>query len=156
MSLSVARWRGCVLALTILPASIRRSGDNLVMRMELELVEALCGFQKVIRTLDDRDLIITAIPGEVMKHGDVKCVLNEGMPQYRNPFEKGRLIIQFQVNFPQSLPMEIIPQLESLLPPRYMKHVVVSLFMLLNFVLFQAGIHYFGSSRRGGPYGIQC
>jgi len=137
MSLSVARWRGGVLDLTILLASIRRSGDNLVMRMELELVEALCGFQKVIRTLDDRDLIITAIPGEVMKHGDVKCVLNEGMPQYRNPFEKGRLIIQFQVNFPQSLPMEIIPQLESLLPPRYMKHVIDFFFMLLNFfVLF--------------------
>ena len=96
------------------------------MRMELELVEALCGFQKVIRTLDDRDLVITAIPGEVMKHGDVKCVLNEGMPQYRNPFEKGRLIIQFQVNFPQSLPMEMIPQLESLLPPRYLKFAVVS------------------------------
>ena len=126
MFLSVARWRGCVLDLTCVFASIRRSTDNLVMRMELELVEALCGFQKVIRTLDDRDLVITAIPGEVMKHGDVKCVLNEGMPQYRNPFEKGRLIIQFQVNFPQSLPMEMIPQLESLLPPRYFKLAKVS------------------------------
>ena len=126
MFLSVARWRGCVLDLTCVFASIRRSTDNLVMRMELELVEALCGFQKVIRTLDDRDLVITAIPGEVMKHGDVKCVLNEGMPQYRNPFEKGRLIIQFQVNFPQSLPMEMIPQLESLLPPRYLKFAIVS------------------------------
>ena len=126
MFLSVARWRGCVLDLTLVFASIRRSTDNLVMRMELELVEALCGFQKVIRTLDDRDLVITAIPGEVMKHGDVKCVLNEGMPQYRNPFEKGRLIIQFQVNFPQSLPMEMIPQLESLLPPRYLKFAIVS------------------------------
>ena len=126
MFLSVARWRGCVLDLTLVFASIRRSTDNLVMRMELELVEALCGFQKVIRTLDDRDLVITAIPGEVMKHGDVKCVLNEGMPQYRNTFEKGRLIIQFQVNFPQSLPMEMIPQLESLLPPRYFKLAKVS------------------------------
>jgi hypothetical protein len=32
--------------------------------MNIELVEALCGFQRVIKTLDDRDLVITAIPGE--------------------------------------------------------------------------------------------
>lgn len=41
-------------------------------------MEALCGFQKTIRTLDDRDLVITALPGEVVKHGDVKCIINEG------------------------------------------------------------------------------
>ena len=32
--------------------------------------------------------------GEVIKTGDLKMVRGEGMPQYRNPFEKGRLIIQ--------------------------------------------------------------
>lgn len=96
----------------------KRSGNDLIMRMNIELIEALCGFQRVIRTLDDRDLVITAIPGEVTKHGDVKCIMSEGMPQYKNPFEKGRLIIQFIVNFPSSLPPEIIPQLENCLPPR--------------------------------------
>ena len=30
--------------------------------------------------------------------GDVKVVLNEGMPQYKNPFDKGRLIIAFSVS----------------------------------------------------------
>jgi len=96
----------------------KRSNNDLIMRMNIELVEALCGFQRVIKTLDDRDLVVTAIPGEVTKHGDVKCVMNEGMPQYKNPFEKGRLIIQFLVNFPTSLPPELIPQLENCLPPR--------------------------------------
>lgn len=48
------------------------------MRLNIELVEALCGFQKVIRTLDERDIVITVLPGEVTKHGKVKCVLNEG------------------------------------------------------------------------------
>lgn len=96
----------------------KRSNNDLIMRMNIELVEALCGYQRVIKTLDDRDLVITAIPGEVTKHGDVKCVMNEGMPQYKNPFEKGRLIIQFLVNFPTSLPPELIPQLENCLPPR--------------------------------------
>jgi DnaJ family protein A protein 1 len=86
--------------------------------MELSLVEALCGFNRSIRTLDERDLVISALPGQVFKQGDLKCILNEGMPQYRNPFEKGRLIIQFSVEFPRQLSQDIIPQLESLLPPR--------------------------------------
>jgi DnaJ family protein A protein 1 len=86
--------------------------------MELSLVEALCGFNRSIRTLDERDLVITALPGQVFKQGDLKCILNKGMPQYRNPFEKGRLIIQFSVEFPRQLSQDIIPQLENLLPPR--------------------------------------
>jgi DnaJ family protein A protein 1 len=63
-------------------------------------------------------IIYFIFAGEVTKHGDVKCIMNEGMPQYKNPFEKGRLIIQFLVNFPSSLPPELIPQLENCLPPR--------------------------------------
>lgn len=95
-----------------------RNGNDLILRMNLELVEALCGYQKVIKTLDGRDLVITTLPGEVTKHGDVKCVMNEGMPQYKNPTEKGRMIIQFLVEFPSELPAELIPQLENCLPPR--------------------------------------
>jgi len=88
------------------------------MRLELSLVEAICGFKRSVRTLDERDLVITSLPGEVIKHNDVKCVLNEGMPHYRNPFEKGRLIVQFSVVFPSKLPVENIPRLETLLPPK--------------------------------------
>lgn len=96
----------------------KRSGSDLILRQEILLVEALCGFQKVIRTLDDRELVITAVPGEVTKHGDVKCIMNEGMPHYKNCFEKGRLIVQFLVVFPDSIPPEVIPTLENCLPPR--------------------------------------
>lgn len=31
-----------------------------------------------------------------------KTVLGEGMPFYRNPFERGNLYIKFEVNFPQN------------------------------------------------------
>lgn len=86
--------------------------------MQLELVEALCGFQKVIRTLDGRDLVITSYPGSVVKHGDLKCILNEGMPIYKDPFTHGRLIIQFVVNFPKSTDPSVISTLEQCLPPR--------------------------------------
>ena len=88
------------------------------MPMELELVEALCGFQKSIETLDGRHLLLGAMPGEIIKPGDIKCIMNEGMPIYKNPMEKGRLVIQFSVKFPTSIAPEIIPQLEECLPPR--------------------------------------
>lgn len=34
--------------------------------------------------------------------GSVRVVRGEGMPQYRNPFEKGDLFIKFDVQFPQN------------------------------------------------------
>ncbi len=55
-----------------------------------------------------------------MKHGDVKCILNEGMPHYKNPMDKGRLIIIFKVKFPDSgyLTADKVKKLEKLLPAR--------------------------------------
>lgn len=94
------------------------AGTDLMMKMPLQLVEALCGFNRVIKTLDDRDLVITSPPGEVIKHEMTKCVMEEGMPMYKNPLEKGRLIIQFEVIFPQTIPINLIPTLEQCLPPR--------------------------------------
>lgn len=39
-----------------------------------------------------------ALIGELIRPGDKKCVLNEGMPLHRRPFEKGKLIILFNVS----------------------------------------------------------
>lgn len=33
------------------------------MSMELQLVEALCGFKKPVQTLDNRTLLVTSHPG---------------------------------------------------------------------------------------------
>ena len=98
---------------------------------EITLVEALCGFKRVITHLDERQVLIQTNPGPVIKDGAylrsmchhrksslsrnlvdpneilfpffglqsgaIKIVYGEGMPQYRNPFEKGRLFINFKV-----------------------------------------------------------
>uniref|UniRef100_A0A2K6GTV7 CR-type domain-containing protein n=1 Tax=Propithecus coquereli TaxID=379532 RepID=A0A2K6GTV7_PROCO len=83
-----------------------RRGEELFMCMDIQLVEALC--------------VITSHPGQIVKHGDTKCVLNEGMPIYRRPYEKGRLIIEFKVNFPENgfLSPDKLSLLEKLLPKR--------------------------------------
>jgi len=95
----------------------KRNGMDLVMKMDISLTESLCGLKKTIPTLDERTLVIQTIPGEVLKTGDFKAVQGEGMPQYRNPFEKGRLIFTFNVVFPTSLDPSIAEKLAAILPP---------------------------------------
>jgi len=97
-------------------STFKRNGTDLIMKFNINITEALCGFKKSVTTLDDRTLIIQTIPGECIKTGDLKCVFGEGMPTYRNPFEKGKLIIQFNVEFPDSIDPAIVPKLEKLLP----------------------------------------
>jgi len=95
----------------------KRRDQDLIMPMTITLVEALCGFQKPIKTLDDRVIVISSIPGEIIKHEAIKCVMNEGMPRYKNPQEKGRLIIMFEVAFPERLGHDDIQVLSKILPP---------------------------------------
>ncbi|KAF3852050.1 hypothetical protein F7725_005405 [Dissostichus mawsoni] len=95
-------------------STFTRKGEDLVMSIELQLVEALCGFKKPVQTMDNRTLLITSNPGELIKPGDTKCVVNEGMPMYRRPFEKGRLIINFT---PTSSP-DRLKELERFFPEK--------------------------------------
>ena len=76
--------------------------------------------------------------GEVIKTGDFKAVQGEGMPQYRSPFEKGRLIISFNVVFPDSLSPEISEQLAKILPPRYISYFNLKQELRDNFNLSQS------------------
>jgi DnaJ family protein A protein 1 len=41
----------------------QRHGNDLMYNMEVDLVDALCGFQKTITTLDRRALLVTSLPG---------------------------------------------------------------------------------------------
>ena len=79
-------------------ALFTQPGEDLFMYTHIQLVEALCSFQNPVSTLDNQTTVITSQQGQIVKHGDIKCVLNEGMPIYHRPYEKGRLIIEFKVN----------------------------------------------------------
>ena len=43
----------------------QRRGHDLIMKMKIQLSEALCGFKKTIKTLDDRVHVITSKSGNV-------------------------------------------------------------------------------------------
>ncbi|CAG2165554.1 unnamed protein product [Oppiella nova] len=101
------------------PVFRRCRRDDLGVTLELTLTEALCGFRKAIKTLDNRTLVLDSsrLAGQVIKHGSIKCVPGEGMPRFKDPFEKGRLLVKFDVKFPDSLSAEQIQELRATLPP---------------------------------------
>merc|ERR1719231_872976 len=89
------------------------------LEMDIELVEALCGFRRVVTQLDGRQLVVTSVP-EVLGDNDLRLIRGEGMPVYRDPYTRGNLYIKFSVNFPDAnwTGPENLKRLEALLPPR--------------------------------------
>lgn len=49
-----------------------------------------------------RDELLTNICQFAFFPGDLKGIKGEGMPIYKNPFEKGNLYIKFDVTFPSN------------------------------------------------------
>lgn len=98
----------------------QRHSCNLMMTREISLTEALCGLVFIVRHLDGRNLVIQSPPGMVIAPGCHRCVVGEGMPMHRNPFEKGNLYVKFDVIFPPSqfIDKSQLQMLESLLPAR--------------------------------------
>ncbi|XP_020194848.1 chaperone protein dnaJ A6 [Aegilops tauschii subsp. strangulata] len=98
----------------------KRKSDDLFVEHTISLTEALCGFQFVLTHLDGRQLLIKSNPGEMIKPGQHKAINDEGMPQHGRPFMKGRLFVEFSVEFPE--PGVLTPSqcksLEKILPPR--------------------------------------
>ncbi|WAR13341.1 DNJA2-like protein [Mya arenaria] len=97
-----------------------RDGDRLIMTHKISLVEALCGFHFTVQHLDERELVLKNPPGVIVEPGAVKIVKGEGFPHYRNPFEKGDMVIKFEVEFPEKnfASESQLKKLEKLLPAR--------------------------------------
>jgi len=104
----------------------KRNGTDLHYTMSIELADALCGFTRLLKTLDkeNRHIKVVSAPGAVIRPNTPKCIDEEGMPYPNNQFEKGRLIISFEIAFPGNgfLKPHQCEALEKLLPQRE-KHV---------------------------------
>lgn len=100
--------------------TFQRKGNDLYLTHQVGIVEALCGMEFTVKHLDGRDLVIRNPPGNVLEPGSVRSVASEGMPIYRNPFEKGNLFIKFEVTFPPKnfANEKQLKLLEKLLPAR--------------------------------------
>jgi len=78
-----------------------RDDNNLVMEMEIELWEALCGFNRSFKHLNKEEVWFKVNHTEQIKNGDLKIVKGFGMPVFRSN-NYGDLIIKFKVSYPTS------------------------------------------------------
>ena len=103
----------------------KRRNDDLLLEKDINLYEALYGAKFIVDTLDDRQLLVETKPGEVLTPGIVKSIEREGMPTQANPYERGKLFIQFNVKFPKAdqLNDELKQSLVKICPPEQLpKH----------------------------------
>ncbi|ODV96067.1 hypothetical protein PACTADRAFT_33255 [Pachysolen tannophilus NRRL Y-2460] len=92
-----------------------KKGDDLYLKINLKLYEALCGFYKknIVKTLDNRSLDLKIPPGKVLRPGDYIKIPGEGMPISKEKaaasswFSKncddvyGDLYIELEIEFPK-------------------------------------------------------
>ncbi|CAN8071551.1 unnamed protein product [Agarophyton chilense] len=80
-----------------------RIGNDLHYRLQITLSEALVGVSRQVRQLDGR--LVAIKTGKVMKPGEKIVIEKEGIPDYHSG-HKGNMIVEFWVDFPDSLTEE--------------------------------------------------
>ena len=78
-----------------------RDGDNLTMKLKVTLLEALTGFRKEIKHMDDHSFTVKS--SSITPHGTIITVRGEGMPKHNVPSERGDLSVEVIVVFPKTL-----------------------------------------------------
>jgi len=95
----------------------RSDNNNLVTDVEIDLLMALGGGQFTIRHLDERALVVSITPGEIVKQDDMKVIRGQGMPSQRH-HEMGDLYLKMSIKWPEHIDPSKIHLLEQVLPPR--------------------------------------
>jgi DnaJ homolog subfamily A member 2 len=98
-------------------ARFQRKGNDLICKRTVHLRDALCGIELVEKHLDDRELVLRTPKNVVVKPGQRLVVEGEGMPTYKRPFDKGNLIVEFDIDFPVALSVEQVSALDAIFPP---------------------------------------
>jgi len=79
----------------------QRYNNDLIYNLKITLVQSICGFEFVIKGIDGQKLIIKNFDS-IIKPNQKKIVKNHGMP-ILGKSERGNLIINFDVEYPDSL-----------------------------------------------------
>lgn len=85
-------------------STMSREGDDLKIKIKLSIKEALCGFSRVINTLDGKKLKVSQ--SRPIQPGQVITFPERGMPISKDPSRHGDLKVELQVDFPTSLTAE--------------------------------------------------
>ena len=85
----------------------RRKGNDLFITKQINLVDALCGFDLTITHLDNRNFLVKT--GDIISPKTMKKINGEG-------FNNGDLVIDFEIIFPKTLSKERKEYISKLLP----------------------------------------
>uniref|UniRef100_A0A3Q3W1Q7 J domain-containing protein n=1 Tax=Mola mola TaxID=94237 RepID=A0A3Q3W1Q7_MOLML len=80
----------------------RRDGSNIIYTATITLKEALCGFTVNVPTLDNRMMPLPC--SDIIKPGAIRRLRGEGLPMPKSPSQRGDLVVEFQVLFPDRIP----------------------------------------------------
>ncbi|KAG2412784.1 hypothetical protein HFD88_010341 [Aspergillus terreus] len=94
--------------------TFKRQGDNLITTVEISLKEALCGWDRIVRTIDGKSLRVSK-PGPTQP-GYEERFPGQGMTISKKPNERGDLLVRVKVNFPNSLTQSQKDILKDVLP----------------------------------------
>ncbi|KAM4677765.1 dnaJ homolog subfamily B member 1 isoform 1-T2 [Discoglossus pictus] len=92
----------------------KREGSDVVYQAKISLREALCGCSINIPTLDSRNIPLAF--KDIVRPGTKRRITGEGLPFPKSPDQRGDLIVEFDIRFPERLPAASREILERVLP----------------------------------------
>jgi len=90
----------------------KRNGNDLEVTVPLTLSQALLGFTKTIKHLDDH--AVELHESGITQHGTRRRIAEEGMPVHNVPSEKGNLFVTYEVELPNYISQEQRKGIESI------------------------------------------
>ncbi|TVY22016.1 DnaJ subfamily B member 4-like protein [Lachnellula arida] len=90
-----------------------REGDDLHLKVDLELKEALTGWKRTVTTIDGRQINIEK--GGPTQPGSSDTYPNLGMPLSKKPDQRGNFVVTYNVKFPTFLSQEQKRKLKEIL-----------------------------------------
>ena len=84
-------------------AKFTRKGADLVYKTDINLVQALTGFEFIVEHLDKRKIRLYSKPGQIIKPGEFLTCKELGLPFFEQPYKFGNMFIDFNFRFPNSV-----------------------------------------------------
>ena len=81
----------------------RRNGDDLHIDVDLNLKQAILGFRKTVKHLDEHTTLLKREQGEIVQPFEIERLESEGMPRHQYATEFGDLIVKYKVKLPTKL-----------------------------------------------------